>query len=397
MPQVKDRVALEGQVADLRAALAERRAGAIRVNAVMAAAVTTVTSSNSVEGSRPREETLAAAREEARRLAETLQAGQREQARLKRVAAQVVSNHGIAPPPAAPPPSPPVLKHTPLIGTNSYFNRHFHDRCDLLRQQQGIEYGPISMDVALYAVIGVHSLAGAVASRNAVRETWGKAVAHGMMEVTANGVKSKVRLEFVIATPFPWKSGQESLLQAEALQHQDIVLLPRLDEGHQYSYAERTKVWFQRVACFYLPQFVIKVSDDTHVRIDKVIAELQQMRRFRVYWGSLVASQSRASGEVFNGFKVGHYMPYMSESIYTLSGEIVDWLAKSPVSLKYFRSEAVSVGMWVHALDIKVDHDERFVTKVGGGCPGMRSTNATSPLDHLPIYSIYSIYWQAFP
>jgi len=247
-------------------------------------------------------------------------------------------------------------------GQDSYFDRHFQRRCAHLQEHEHEQNGKVHVPREhLYAIIGVHSVLQNSQQRNAIRETWA-AEAKKLRIPTANG-KNDVRLEFVIADhKSDWSASEQATLDAEMRQYEDIVLLPHIDKKHHFT--GTTRIWFQRSACFYVPQFLIKVSDDTYVRVPELMEALQKKQQHKLYWGHIHEDVDGHEDEVFNGFRVGKYMPFANGNVYVLSADVVEWLAKAPINLKYFKSEDVSVGMWVHALQLHVQHEPRFTAKV---------------------------------
>ena len=59
--------------------------------------------------------------------------------------------------------------------------------------------------------------------------------------------------------------------------------------------------------------------------------------------------------------KVQEYMPFATGNMYVVSGELIEWLAKSPAPLRYYDGEDVSVGQWLSPLEMNMIDEERYI------------------------------------
>ncbi|KAJ9586225.1 hypothetical protein L9F63_020134 [Diploptera punctata] len=200
--------------------------------------------------------------------------------------------------------------------------------------------------------------------RNTIRETW-----LNLCNSTCN-----VKHYFVIGIR---NLHEETLyaVQAEQFRHRDLLLLPNIVD----SYANLTQkvlesyVWIDKSVNF---EFVLKCDDDSFIRLDKVISELQLIpasQRSGLYWGFFNGrAQVKQNGKwkEREWFLCDYYLPYAMGGGYVLSRKLVHFIASNAEYLRLYNSEDVSVGVWLAAVsNVHRLHDPRFDTEfMSRGC-----------------------------
>eukprot|EP00045_Choanoeca_perplexa_P005595 m.47182 g.47182 ORF g.47182 m.47182 type:complete len:309 (-) comp13207_c0_seq2:501-1427(-) len=191
--------------------------------------------------------------------------------------------------------------------------------------------------------------------RSAVRDTW------------IGSAPSTHKHYFFIAAKGLEPSTRQLLVDEDAIHH-DLVLLPNAVEVYDQL---TTKVLrsFQWIHEHYPnAQHVFKGDDDTFVRADLLSAELEssELRNTTLYWGYFDGrAPVRRSGkwEEKTWFLCDRYLPYALGGGYVLSMSLVQYLAEHADAFQKFKSEDVSVGLWLAPFNITRKHDVRFDTE----------------------------------
>jgi len=104
--------------------------------------------------------------------------------------------------------------------------------------------------------------------------------------------------------------------------------------------------------------FLLKVDDDTFVRIDRIINLLANIRSKRAYIGKFHTKSPRF---VYEGYKnneiyypdyVNELLPFAGGSGYALSWDLVNYITKQQDYLTKFFNEDVAVGTWLFPLNL---------------------------------------------
>ena len=128
-----------------------------------------------------------------------------------------------------------------------------------------------------------------------------------------------------------WSKEDWGLLVAEQERFGDLVLLPHLEDYDRLN--QKTHRWLQRSTCFHIPDYIIKVDDDTYLRLHKMYEAIISHPPHNLYMGDFYENVG-VHGDDGKKHKVKEYMPFATGNCYVLSGELVEWLAKSPVPLR---------------------------------------------------------------
>ncbi|XP_017086415.1 beta-1,3-galactosyltransferase 6 [Drosophila eugracilis] len=188
----------------------------------------------------------------------------------------------------------------------------------------------------------------------------------------------KVKHVFAIGT---WNIS--SYLQAELLkeekQYADLLLLQR----HHDTYGNLTEKLLQALDTLryhYEFSYVIKVDDDTYVKLDNLVNELvsydQKLLRQKsnyghhplpqLYWGYFngrATVKTKGQWKETNYYLSKNYLPYALGGGYVLSRKLCEYIVNSSKILTHYVSEDVSVGTWLAPLrHVYRWHDPRFDT-----------------------------------
>ncbi|XP_071840499.1 beta-1,3-galactosyltransferase 6-like isoform X1 [Apostichopus japonicus] len=112
--------------------------------------------------------------------------------------------------------------------------------------------------------------------------------------------------------------------------------------------------------------YMLKVDDDSFVRLDVLQRELESKSKVKLYWGFF---DGRA--HVHRNGKYGEadwvlcdrYIPYALGGGYVISSDLVHFVARNAPYLKLHHAEDVSLGSWLAPVDVTREHDPRFDTE----------------------------------
>lgn len=117
---------------------------------------------------------------------------------------------------------------------------------------------------------------------------------------------------------------------------------------------------------------VLKVDDDSFVRVPAILEELQLKPKDRLYWGFFDGRanvKTNGKWKEKSWFLCDKYLPYARGGGYILSGDIIHYLAINHDLFQFYLSEDVSVGTWLAPLKINRVHDKNFDTEyISRGC-----------------------------
>ena len=221
-----------------------------------------------------------------------------------------------------------------------------------------VEESDAAKPYSAFLVILIMSGPKLLAGRQILRDTW------------LSLRNSDVLLRFVIGTA-ELPEDQLKQLERERDSHGDILLIPTLKDGF---YALTQKLidmltWVDHNVDY---SFVLKVDDDSFVRLDALINELQQKSRERLFWGFFDGrARVHKSGKYAEADWVlcDRYLPYAKGGGYVLSADLVHFVSENGKYLKKYSGEDVSLGSWLAALEVNREHDPRFDTEyLSRGC-----------------------------
>ncbi|XP_042484948.1 hydroxyproline O-galactosyltransferase GALT2-like [Macadamia integrifolia] len=206
--------------------------------------------------------------------------------------------------------------------------------------------------------IGILSASNHFAERMAVRKTWMQS-----SEIKSSNVVVRF---FVALNP---RKEVNALLKKEAAYFGDIVILPFLDRYEL--------VVFKTIAiCEYgvrnlTAAYIMKCDDDTFVRVDTVLKEIKGFSpKKSLYMGNLnLLHRPLRHGKwavTFEEWPEAVYPPYANGPGYIISSDIARFIVsqQANASLRVFKMEDVSMGMWVGQFNsttaVQYSHNWKF-------------------------------------
>lgn len=229
-----------------------------------------------------------------------------------------------------------------IIALLFIFFMYQKEGCDIKEEsfrQFGIKRNEqsISLEMDTFLFIVILTSPNGVDRRNTIRETWLSNV---------ETLDSVIVAKFIIGVKELAAEHMKSLEDENNL-HQDILFLHELKDAYKElpSKVLQTFKWIdQNVNSSY----ILKVDDDSFVRLDHIISELKSTHSARrLYWGffrgdahvKLSGPWSEKSWHLCD-----RYLPYAQGGGYILSSDLVNFIARNADLLQKFNSEDVSVG-----------------------------------------------------
>lgn len=175
--------------------------------------------------------------------------------------------------------------------------------------------------------------------RDAIRNTW--------LKLDDSG---QYMAKFIIGGKSLTKS-ERDMVEAENKNYKDLIIISDLKDG----YHELTnKVlqgfrWIdQHIDCSY----VLKADDDSFVRVDAVLSELEgqtdhEETKDQLYWGFFRGNANvkrRGQWAEKKWVLCDHYLPYANGGGYVLSSKLIHFISKNWDYFQLYNSEDVSVG-----------------------------------------------------
>ncbi|XP_046556658.1 LOW QUALITY PROTEIN: beta-1,3-galactosyltransferase 6-like [Haliotis rubra] len=188
--------------------------------------------------------------------------------------------------------------------------------------------------------------------RHAIRETW------------LHDLPKDVAAYFVIGTKQLSKDVEDRLMRENMLR-KDLLLL----KYHEESYLALSKKlltsleWIHEHVDF---KFLLKVDDDSFVRLDALLKELKFKDEEKLYWGFFDGRahvKQRGKWKEQEWVLCDRYLPYALGGGYVVSSDLVHFVASNANYLKTFISEDVSLGVWLAPVNVNRLHDPRFDTE----------------------------------
>ncbi|CAI0545409.1 unnamed protein product [Linum tenue] len=216
---------------------------------------------------------------------------------------------------------------------------------------------PISKS-PIWLFIGILSATNHFAERMAVRKTW----------MQSSSIKSSnVAVRFFVALN-PRKE-VNAVLKKEADYFGDIVILPFMDRYELVVLKTIAICEFgvKNVSAAY----IMKCDDDTFVRVETVLKEIDHVSRKKpLYMGNLnLLHRPLRNGKwavTFEEWPESVYPPYANGPGYVVSSDIANFIVSqhSNRSLRLFKMEDVSMGMWVEQFNsttpVQYSHSWKF-------------------------------------
>eukprot|EP01105_Mastigella_eilhardi_P017600 TRINITY_DN4048_c0_g1_i1.p1 TRINITY_DN4048_c0_g1~~TRINITY_DN4048_c0_g1_i1.p1 ORF type:complete len:366 (+),score=93.33 TRINITY_DN4048_c0_g1_i1:35-1132(+) len=209
--------------------------------------------------------------------------------------------------------------------------------------------------------IGVLSCVPCLERRNTLRESWlsgvPRAFGGGAFEQQARrsfGDGVFVRYAFLVAHRYN-ESALEARVDKEAEEQGDIVRFDIVD-GRGMPMAGKTREYIMWIGPVNYT-WVVKTDDDVYVNVGRLITKLLSMPSYnRTYYGYLFGGTTWADRmeemyeHPYYGKKCGSAPPYMSGSLYALSGDVVWTFSLVAMDFMIVGHEDTTVGLWALAL-----------------------------------------------
>ena len=216
-----------------------------------------------------------------------------------------------------------------------------------------------SRDLQAKLVILIIAAPGNIHERDAIRNTW-----------LQNVDGKTVLFRFVIGTA-SLDAQSKDKIHREGLVHKDILTLEGIADSYQQLTLKILEAfkWLDTNVDF---KYVLKVDDDSYVRVSNIVAELEHKPKERLYWGFFDGrAHVKTTGQwkETNWILCDSYLPYARGGGYLLSSDLIHFIAHNHELLEIYMSEDVSVGTWLAPLKINRHHDQRFDTEyISRGC-----------------------------
>jgi len=155
-------------------------------------------------------------------------------------------------------------------------------------------------------------------------------------------------------------------LISEYEEHNDLLFLTDLKESY-HNLTLKVLKSFMWIAQHIDSKFVLKVDDDSFVRLGDLVLDLKKKEKYgRIYWGFFRGDANvKTSGpwKEPNWILCDKYLPYANGGGYVLSYDLVHYISKQQGMLQLYNSEDVSVGTWLAPVRLNRVHDVRFDTE----------------------------------
>ena len=190
------------------------------------------------------------------------------------------------------------------------------------------------------------------ATRKVIRETW--------LSVHYD----KVKHFFVVGSKGLTEEVRQNIIDENSVHH-DVLILDSTPESYT-SLTEKVLTAINWLHSNYKFDFLLKCDDDSFVRILPLLEELQKQPQKLLYWGFFKGGSTvfqKGKWKDSEWFLCDTYLPYALGGGYILSSDLVEFLARNAPLLQHYKSEDVSVGVWLSSLKIHRVHDVRFDTE----------------------------------
>lgn len=145
----------------------------------------------------------------------------------------------------------------------------------------------------------------------------------------------------------------------------DLLLLEDFNESY-FKLTEKMLKTFKLVEKTVEFDYILKVDDDSFVRLDVLQQVLKEKPKERFYYGffdgrARVKKQGQWAEK--DWFLCDRYLPHARGGGYILSSDLVKYISTNSNLLQLYKSEDISVGAWLSPLKITREHDVRFDTE----------------------------------
>nr|CAG4649539.1 EOG090X0A8N [Scapholeberis mucronata]SVE93770.1 EOG090X0A8N [Scapholeberis mucronata] len=205
---------------------------------------------------------------------------------------------------------------------------------------------------SIYLLVLVMSNPTKSATRQVIRDTW----------LSSN--PDRVKHLFLVGSKGLTKEVLNEITEEHAM-YNDMMVLDFISESYS-SLTTKVLAGFQAAKSNYVFDFILKCDDDSFVRMPLLVKALQNQPQNLLYWGFFKGGSTvfqKGKWKESEWFLCDTYLPYAQGGGYILSSDLVEYLVKNAPLLQHYKSEDVSVGVWLSPLKINRVHDVRFDTE----------------------------------
>ncbi|KAG8184719.1 hypothetical protein JTE90_019323 [Oedothorax gibbosus] len=210
-----------------------------------------------------------------------------------------------------------------------------------------------------YLAVIIFSAPGNYERRRAIRKTW-----------LLNKGDRSIGHFFVVGTA-SLESAELNNIQHEHEEFGDLMVLDKVSD----SYAKLSVKLREALTWLYANVefvFLLKVDDDSFVRLGALYNELKLKPKEKLYWGFFDGQAKVKFGGKWKEtawFLCDRYLPYAKGGGYVITSDLVRNLALTSSYLSLYQNEDVALGTWLAPFDIKRVHDPNFDTEyLSRGC-----------------------------
>uniref|UniRef100_A0A2P2I6G9 Hexosyltransferase n=1 Tax=Hirondellea gigas TaxID=1518452 RepID=A0A2P2I6G9_9CRUS len=155
-------------------------------------------------------------------------------------------------------------------------------------------------------------------------------------------------------------------IQSEQRRFSDLLLLGNIKDSYNTLSKKllASLVYIHKNVQF---RFLLKCDDDTYVQLHQLHYELKEVPyKQGVYWGFFdgrATPRRKGIWKEENWLLCDHYLPYALGGGYIISHDLVAFVARNSHYLQLYRSEDVSMGVWLAPIELHRIHDTKFDTE----------------------------------
>ncbi|CAL1294966.1 unnamed protein product [Larinioides sclopetarius] len=164
---------------------------------------------------------------------------------------------------------------------------------------------------------------------------------------------------------------QKNIMQKEHTEYDDLLILDTVNDSFSKLSGKLREIlrWLDKYVDF---TFLLKVDDDSFVRLDVLYSELTKQPHEKLYWGFFNGQarvKTKGKWKESNWFLCDRYLPYALGGGYIITSDLVHNVVLNSNYLTLYQNEDIALGSWLAPFNIKRLHDPRFDTEyMSRGC-----------------------------
>jgi hypothetical protein len=169
-----------------------------------------------------------------------------------------------------------------------------------------------------------------------------------------------ITTKFIIGGNFEDETLHKTL-SAEINFYKDIVLFDKANIDKEVMYdsniangGEKSKLFYQYVYAHYIPEYVMKIDDETYIRLDNLMSLIETLPKRWVYWGHFNTGQ-KVSGDLWGDptyFEINDRYATYATPFSIISRDVLHFIVLSPIDLNRWAMSDASVGTWLSPLNL---------------------------------------------